>query len=291
LCDVANKPVSFFYSRVWPWLIASQERKYRGGLPPEDIKEPKVTQTDTPIADCIGQDLIGGDGARIGEIKDIYMDEETGQPEWFAIGTGWFGKRLSFVPIQGANWTDNAISVSYDKGQVKDAPNVEPDGHLSQDEEAALYAHYGIPYGEQRSSTGLPEGAPKSSPKQSDDAMTRSEEELVTGTRTQEAGKVRLVKYVETEHVNVTVPVRREKARVVTEPITDANRADAMDGPEITEKVHEETLYEEEPVVGKRTVPKERVRLEKETVTDQRAVDADVRKERIEVDGDAERSS
>jgi stress response protein YsnF len=250
-----------------------------------------VTQTDPRVAECIGQDLIGGDGERIGEINDIYMDEETGQPEWFAVRTGWFGKRLSFVPIQGANWTESAISVSYDKAQVKNAPHAEPDGQLSQDEEAALYAHYGIAYGESRSSSGLPEGGKRqdSSAKQGDDeAMTRSEEELVTGTRTQEAGRVRLVKYVETEHVNVTIPVRREKARVVTEPITDENRSDAMDGPEITEKVHEETLYEEEPVVGTRTVPKERVRLEKDTVTEERDVGADVRKERIDVDGPAE---
>jgi uncharacterized protein (TIGR02271 family) len=248
-----------------------------------------VTQTNPRIADCIGQDLVGGDGERIGEIKDIYMDEDTSQPEWFAVATGMFGRRVSFVPIQGASLSDNGISVSFDKATVKDAPHAEPDGQLSQDEEAALYAHYGFGYGESRSSSGLPEGGGGTKRRSGgDDAMTRSEEELVTGTRAKEAGRVRLVKYVETEHVNVTVPVQREKARLVTEPITETNRDKAMDGPEITEGVHEETLYEEEPVVGKRTVPKERVRLEKETVTDQRDVDADLRKERIDVDGDAE---
>src|SRR5215210_8231894 len=127
-------------------------------MSPNPPGELPMTQTDTRIADCIGQDLVGGDGQRIGEIKDIYMDEDTGQPEWFAVSTGWFGKRLSFVPIQGAGWTDGAISVSFDKARVKDAPHAEPDGQLTQDEEAALYAHYGIAYGERRSSSGLPEG-------------------------------------------------------------------------------------------------------------------------------------
>jgi stress response protein YsnF len=39
-------------------------------------------------------------------------------------------------------------------------------------------------------------------------------------------------------------------------------------------------------VVEKRAVPKERVRLDTETVTDERQVSEDVRKEQIEVDGD-----
>jgi uncharacterized protein (TIGR02271 family) len=116
--------------------------------------------------------------------------------------------------------------------------------------------------------------------------MTRSEEELVAGKRKQAKGQARLVKYVETEHVNVTVPVMREKAKLVTEPINERNRDAATRGPDIKESVHEETLYEEEPVVGKRTVPKERVRLEKETEVDEEQVGADVRKERIKTEGD-----
>ncbi len=45
-------------------------------------------------------------------------------------------------------------------------------------------------------------------------------------------------------------------------------------------------LHEEEPVVSKRTVPKERVRLEKETVTSDEPVSADLRKEQIQAEGD-----
>jgi len=72
---------------------------------------------------------------------------------------------------------------------------------------------------------------------------------------------------------------------VEREPITDANRGQALSGAEITESEHEVVLHEEEPVVEKRTVPKERVRLEKDTVTDEREVSEEVRKERIESEG------
>jgi uncharacterized protein (TIGR02271 family) len=92
-----------------------------------------------------------------------------------------------------------------------------------------------------------------------------------------------------TETQQVTVPVQREEVRVEREPITDANLDDATSGPAISEEEHEVTLHEEEPVVEKRAVPKERVRLDTETVTEERQVAEEVRKEQIEVDGDQDR--
>ena len=89
-----------------------------------------------------------------------------------------------------------------------------------------------------------------------------------------------------TEQQTVTVPVQREEVRVEREPITDANLDDATSGPAISEEEHEVTLHEEEVVVDKRAVPKERVRLDTETVTEERQVSEEVRKEQIEVDGD-----
>jgi uncharacterized protein (TIGR02271 family) len=118
--------------------------------------------------------------------------------------------------------------------------------------------------------------------------MTRSEEELQVGTAQKERGRARLVKYVETEQVEKTVPVRREKARLEREPVTEANRGDATSGPEISESEHEVVLHEEEVIVDKRTVPKERVRLDKETETGEEQISEEVRKERIEAEGDLE---
>jgi uncharacterized protein (TIGR02271 family) len=119
-----------------------------------------------------------------------------------------------------------------------------------------------------------------------DDAMTRSEEELHVGTERRESGRARLRKYVVTEEVQTTVPVRHEEVHVEREPITEGNADEAMSGPDIAEREHEVTLHAEEPVVEKRAVPKERVRLEKDTITEERQVSDEVRKERIEAEGD-----
>jgi uncharacterized protein (TIGR02271 family) len=116
--------------------------------------------------------------------------------------------------------------------------------------------------------------------------MTRSEERVRTGTQMQEAGRARLRKYVVTDQQQVTVPVTREEVRVEREPITDANRDQALDGPALSEEEHEIVLNEERPVVTTEAVPVERVRLGKDQVQDEQTVNVDVRKEQIEMEGD-----
>jgi uncharacterized protein (TIGR02271 family) len=253
-----------------------------------------MTPTEQAVAQWRGRNAVDVDGDKIGRIEEIYMDAETGRPEWLAVTTGMFGTKVSFIPIAEASDAGDDVRVPYDKAQVKDAPNAEADGELSQEEEAALYSHYGLDYSEARSDTGLPEGQGRggrdavgrdTSGPTTDDAMTRSEEELRVGTSKRERGRARLRKYVVTEQVQQTVPVQREEVRVEREPITDANVDDATSGPDISEEEHEVTLHEEEVVTEKRAVPKERVRLDKDTVTDEQTVSEEVRKEQIEAEG------
>jgi uncharacterized protein (TIGR02271 family) len=232
-----------------------------------------------------GRTLVDRDGGRIGSIDAIYLDDRTGQPEWALVNTGLFGAKSSFVPLAQATQTDHDVRVPYDKQLVKDAPRVDPDGHLSETEERQLWRHYGLDYDRttRRRATGRGAVGRDTSGPTTDDAMTRSEEELRVATTQRERGRVRLRKYVTTEQVQHTVPVQRERVRVEREPITDANLDAATSGPDISEAEHEVILREEEPVVEKRTVPKERVRLDKDTVTDQERVAEEVRKEQIEV--------
>jgi uncharacterized protein (TIGR02271 family) len=225
-----------------------------------------------------GRDLIDRDGDEVGSIGDVYLDDRTGQPEWLTVKTGLFGLRESFVPAAEARAEGDTVRVPYEKSQVKDAPNVDTDGALSHEEESRLYRHYGLSEG--------PGGDASSRETETDDAMTRSEEEVRVGTTRRETGRARLRKHVVTENVTRTVPVQREEVRIEREPIVGGNVDRATDGPEISEAEHEVTLHAEEPVVEKRTVPKERVRMDRDTVTDEETVSEEVRKERIEPEGD-----
>jgi uncharacterized protein (TIGR02271 family) len=235
-----------------------------------------------------GQDLRSSDGDKLGTIEEIYLDAETREPEWALITTGMFGTKQSFVPLRDASASDDGVTVPFDKATVKDSPKVDPDGQLSESEEAELYRHYGLDYSS-ADETGGP--GRDVSGRNTDDAMTRSEEELRVGTAERESGRVRLRKYVVEDEVTQTVPVRREEVRIEREPITDANVGSATGGPEISSEEHEVVLHEEEPVAEKRTVPKERVRLDKDVQTEERQVSDTVRKEEIEFDDDARRGS
>jgi sporulation protein YlmC with PRC-barrel domain len=92
-----------------------------------------------------GMTVVDADGDKIGTIEQIYLDRQTGQPEFATVKTGLFGLKTSFVPIVDAEITgDNTVRVSVQKEQVKDAPRIEPDGQeLSAEEERKLWEHYG----------------------------------------------------------------------------------------------------------------------------------------------------
>ncbi len=280
----------------------------------------------------IGTDVYDSDGDKIGTAVEVFLDDQSGNPEWVTVKTGMFGTKSTFIPLRDADLTDNGLRVPVTKSAVKDAPKVDADQHLSPQEEQELYRHYGFE-DNTTSTTGLDTARDDSGPRDplgrdsagladmgggtinrpddqapvvgrhdagdatvgrdtsgptTDDAMTRSEERLTVGTEATEAGRARLRKHVVTENVTRTVPVSHEEVRVEREPITDANRGDALDGPGLSEEEHEVTLHAERPVVDKETVPVERVRLGTETVTDEQTVNEQVAHEEIEqVEGDA----
>src|SRR3954454_6710230 len=215
-----------------------------------------------------GQDLLDQNGDKIGKVEEIYEDTETGAPEWALVNTGLFGTKSTFVPIRDVSTSGDELRVPFEKSHVKDAPGVDTDGELSREDEQRLYQHYGMSWSTDQSGTGLGEGTSGAgyasgttgadtgyaggttgttgddaagtvgrdvSGPTTDNAMTRSEEELNVGTPQRHTGRPPLRKYIVTENVETTVPVSREEVRVEREAITDANVGDALDGPALSE--------------------------------------------------------
>ena len=276
------------------------------------------------ISSIIGSTAVDNDGDNLGKVGQVYLDDQTGNPEWVTVSTGLFGTKETFVPLSDATVSDGTLRLPYEKAKVKDAPRIDAEGHLSPAEEEELYRYYGVGtgtagytdttagtaghrdtdttttgtagYRDTDTTTGTAGyvdtdtnrhgtvGHDTSGPT-TDSAMTRSEEQLRVGTEQVEAGRARLRKYVVTENVTQTVPVSHEEVRIEREPITDANVGNALDGPAISEEEHEVVLHAERPVVAKEAVPVERVRLDTETVTEQETVSESVRKEQIDTDG------
>lgn len=247
--------------------------------------------------------VIDRDGDKIGKVGQLFLDDQTGEPTWVTVSTGLFGTKETFVPLQGASITGDEIRVPYEKGFVKDAPNVDVDEHLSTVQEDELYRYYNLggtsggyaDAGRTADTDRAAEGrsaeyadknrAARTDGAAADGSVVAHEERLNVGTEQREAGKVRLRKYVVTETQSVEVPVQREELHVEREPINERVSGDHVIGEDATDG-ETITLHEEVPVVSKETVATERVSVGKETVQDTETVQAEVAKEQVEVEGD-----
>ncbi len=176
------------------------------------------------VQQAVGADAYGSDGDKIGKVGQIFLDDQTGEPVFATVNTGLFGMSENFVPISDASYSGDRFTLPFGKDRIKDAPSINPDdGHLSPDEEQRLYEYYGVAYSDsdQTSGTDYSDTDTDTSTDtrevsdhtdSTDDAMTRSEERVQVGTTSQESGRARLRKWVETERVSTTVPVATRRS-------------------------------------------------------------------------------
>ena len=284
--------------------------------------------TNTDLQQLAGKTMHGPDGQKIGKIVAVYESTDGPDGTFVTVSTGMFSGQsfvpLAKATMQGSDVVvpygkdlvkdaprveaDGELTAPeeerlYQHYSLLDAPAATP-APTAAVPPAAPASAAGRPAGEKAVSRGTGRTdidgdgvfddvqdtavGRDTSGLTTDDAMTRSEERLRVGTETVEAGRARLRKRIVTEQVTATVPVTREQATVTREPITAANMPKAMDGPAISEEEHEVVLHQDVPVVAKEVVPVERVRLAKDTVTEQQTVSEQVRKEQIDTDlGDA----
>lgn len=264
------------------------------------------------------------DGDKLGNVNEVYINDTSGQPDFVEINHGLFGMGSSLVPLRGHSLNGEELRLAFAKDRIKDAPNVDSDAHLSNEDQADLYRHYGLDNTsniteytrDERRDAGVAgagvAGAgvagheanrtaeferredevvadrdldrDRTAGLDNDNEIIRSEERLNVDKERVNAGDVRLRKYVVHDTETVEVPVEREEVRVERQPITDADRANYAGGT-IGEEEASVTLHEERVVVSKETVPVEKIGLEKEVVRDTETVTEDVAKERIETEG------
>ncbi len=103
----------------------------------------QITEAET--YESPGRTIVASDGEPIGEIVEIYLDDRTQKPEWASVAIGALGG-TRFVPLAGAASDGDVIRARVTIKQVQDAPSVDPDRHVSEQEEARLFEHYGVPH-------------------------------------------------------------------------------------------------------------------------------------------------
>jgi len=239
-------------------------------------------------------------GDKVGKVDQIYLDDQTGEPTWLTLNTGLFGTSTSFAPLEGATFSGDDLRLAYDKDRIKNAPRIEVDQHLEREQEDELYRYYGLSYGGQgydtttttgyadttttTGTTGYADTDVRTGTTDNEASVTLSEERLQVGTQQQEAGRARLRKYTTSETETVSVPVTKEKLVVERNPVAgETSAAPIAEG----DQVEEITLREERPVVAKETVAVEEVRVGKEAITEEQQVSGEIRREHVEIEGDA----
>ena len=276
------------------------------------------------VSAAVGGTAYGVDGGKLGTVEAFFADDRTGTPTWVAVSTGLFGTRHSVVPVTDATFTDGALHLPVTADAVKSAPPMAGE-HLDPADEEALRRHYGLggpqpvaappentaPLGDTAPPTveiASPVAAPPETPAPAQSSatgggMTSSEEQLRVGTERVAATRMRLVKYVITEDVQITVPIRREEIRVEEVPfdevddgigeslvpgadVYDAHSAEPASTGTPGGLPEEIVLHTERPVVTVEVVPVERVRLRTELVEGQETVTGQVKREQIVVDRD-----
>jgi uncharacterized protein (TIGR02271 family) len=235
-------------------------------------------------------------GDKVGKVGQLYLDDETGQPEWVTVSTGFFGSAETFVPLEGASLDGGNLRLGFDKDRIKNAPRVGADQHLDAAQEDELYRYYGLgaglgtttgqTYAETTDTTtagfaGTGHDVDTTRTTDTEAAVTLAEERLQVGKESVESGRVRLRKYVTTETQTVSVPVSKEKLVIERVPAEGTTAGSISD---VGEQIEEITLREERAVVGKETVAVEEVRVGKEVITESQQVSGEVRKEHADLD-------
>jgi sporulation protein YlmC with PRC-barrel domain len=100
-------------------------------------------QTDIDPRSLIGRRAFDRDGAKIGTVDEVYLDDATGAPEWAAVRTGLF-TRDAFVPLEPSRLVQDELRVPFKKALIRDAPDFGVGRHLSPEQELQLYHHYGM---------------------------------------------------------------------------------------------------------------------------------------------------
>lgn len=195
-------------------------------------------------------------GDKIGGVSQVYLDDESDQPSWATVSTGWFGTKETFVPLDDANFDGGDLRIPYTKDFVKDAPNIDADGHIGESEEAELYRYYSKSYdrGTDRDVTG------------DRDAAAAGTAGVGTAGVPGQAGDIRDPDDVRGRNLD------KDRDRDLAEDRDlDRDLDKDRDGSVVR--------HEEEVHVGKERVATGRMRLRKHVVTEQKTVTVPVERE------------
>jgi uncharacterized protein (TIGR02271 family) len=226
------------------------------------------------VPQIIGHSVVDSGGEKIGTVGQIYLDDETNQPEWATVRTGWFGMKESFVPLAQAVLRGDTLHVTVSKEAVKEAPTVDTEGgHLSAEEERQLYRHYGLQY-------GLPQQQQRVADR-SGQAMAATG---VNAARSTTSGTTRDTTSGGTAGGMTGTPTQAVQPAQAMQPAQVSDGVTARQVAETGEQTEEVTVAEEHLKVSTERAPSGQVRMRKMVTSEERELTVPVRIERVVIE-------
>ena len=262
------------------------------------------------IKDLFNATAYDKDGEKLGNVNEVFVDDQSGQPTFVEVNHGLFGMNSSLVPLRGHDFSGDDLKLGFSKDRIKDAPDFDSDKPLTPEAQSDIFKHYGLDNAQdvagahanekkeaahttdaaaaERKAGVADNAATKNTAAEhtnNDGELIRSEEQLNVNKERVATGEARLRKYVVTDTETVEVPVEREEVSVERTPISaeDAKNYNGTISGDAEEA--SVTLHEEQVNVNKETVPVEKINLKKDTVRDTETHTEELRKEQIDTDG------
>lgn len=253
--------------------------------------------------DWIGRPIADATGRPYGTLEELFVGRHTGAPEFGIVSVprpGEPGTKRVAVPLETARPHGDVVVLPLAPDRVSEAPEVQRTVEsIPPDAGERIVAFFAGAH--QQDVTAQHDEVTAATASIAPDALddrdevdevdvTVSEEELVVDKEARATERVHLRKIIVEEEVTVTVTLRHEELRIERVPVerpavADVDHLERGNGDaQLVEGELEFVLLAEEPVVQKRIVPVERIKVARDTIVEQRRITDHVRKERVEVE-------
>ena len=96
------------------------------------------------IKDLFNATAYDKNGEKLGDVNEVFVDDQSGQPTFVEVNHGLFGMNSSLVPLRGHDFSGDDLKLGFSKDRIKDAPDFDSDKPLTPEAQSDIFKHYGL---------------------------------------------------------------------------------------------------------------------------------------------------
>lgn len=96
------------------------------------------------IKDLFNATAYDKNGEKLGDVNEVFVDDQSGQPTFVEVNHGLFGMNSSLVPLRGHDFSGDDLKLGFSRDRIKDAPDFDSDKPLTPEAQSDIFKHYGL---------------------------------------------------------------------------------------------------------------------------------------------------